>query len=203
MSPSPSFDDRAADWDTPERADRAASAIDAIRAAVPLASNLRVIELGAGTGLLGLDLAGDVRSVVLTDPSAGMLAEADRKIEAAGLRNVRALRFGLGEDPLPAERFDLAISHLALHHVPDTRAALEALFALLEPGGRIALVDLDAEDGSFHSDPSAQVHHGFDRVALGAAVQAAGFVDVAFSTAYEIARDAGAFPLFLLTARRP
>ena len=196
------FDERAPEWDSPERVERAAHVAAAIREAVALGPGIRAIEIGAGTGLLGLALAADVGSLVLADASAGMLAEADAKIAASGLANVRTLRLDLTTDPLPAERFDLVVSLMALHHVPDTAAALAELVALTEPGGWLALVDLDAEDGTFHSDPDAQVHHGFGREALAAAAESAGYRDVAFRTVLEMAKNDRAYPLFLMTARR-
>ena len=48
------FDERAKDWDTPERIARAAEAAGVIRANVDLAPTDRVVDIGAGTGLLGL-----------------------------------------------------------------------------------------------------------------------------------------------------
>ena len=199
----PTFDERAPDWDTLERVERASRAADAIRAAVPLSADLRLVEIGSGTGLLGLAFAGEVGSVVLADPSAGMLAEADAKIARAGVANARTMRLALTVDPLPDERFDLIVSLLALHHVPDTDGAIGALFALLDRDGRLALIDLDEEDGTFHKDPDAEVHHGFPRADLGRRARAAGFVDIDFTTADELGGDGRSYPLFLLTARRP
>ncbi len=197
-----SFDEQAPDWDSPERIERAHLIADAIRRAVPLTPTSRVLELGAGTGLLGLALAGDVGELVLADASPGMLAVAETKIAAAGLRHVRTVLLELTVDPLPPERFDVAVSLLALHHVASTAEAMQALSALLEPGGHIAIVDLDAEDGSFHTDPDARVHHGLERQSLAATAEAAGFRDVVFSTAHQIAKNGRDYPLFLLVATR-
>jgi ubiquinone/menaquinone biosynthesis C-methylase UbiE len=198
-----SFDERARDWDTPERQDRAEVVARAIRASIPLDPTMRAIEIGAGTGLLGLALAGDLAELVLAEPSRGMLEVAREKLAAADLPNVTAVRFDLLADPPPGEPFDLALSLLVLHHLADTRAALAAIHRLLRPGGRLALADLDAEDGSFHSTRSEEIHHhGFDRHALAGLARAAGFTDVEVRTATEIEKDGRRYPLLLLLARR-
>jgi len=198
------FDERAKDWDTPEHVERSVAVAEAIRAAVPIRQDGRAIELGAGTGLLGLLFAGDLRELLLTDPSTGMLEVADSKIAAAGLANVRTARYELLADPLPGSGFDLVLSQLVLHHVTDTAAAVGVMYGLLAPDGRLALVDLDAEDGSFHDADAEGIHHqGFDRGRVASLAEAAGFVDVTSSTATSIERNGRTYPLFLLAARRP
>ena len=201
------FDERARDWDTPERIARAGEVAAAIRATVPLATTDRLIDVGAGTGLLGLALADDVGEVVLSDPSAGMIEVATEKLAAAGLRSVRAVRHDLlSPDPLPGDPFEVAVSLLVLHHIADTRAALAAILGHLVPGGRLALADLDTEDGSFHSADAEGIHHrGFDRAALAGLARTVGFTDVAMRTATVSDRrpDGSGYPIFLLTARRP
>ncbi len=196
------FDDRAPEWDTPERAERAQAAAELILAAVRPAPDARVLELGAGTGLLGLALAPHVGSVILADASGGMLDVAEAKLAAGGYPGARTLRHVLTVDPLPPDRFDLVVSLMALHHVPDTGAAMEHLAALLEPGGRIAIVDLEAEDGSFHTDPGDDVLPGFERDPLRRHAEAAGFRDVDFRPAWDVTRNGRAYPLFLVTAVR-
>jgi ubiquinone/menaquinone biosynthesis C-methylase UbiE len=198
-----SFDERAREWDTPERRDRARRAAALIRAHVRLDRSMRAIDLGAGTGLLGLALAADVGSVVLAEPSAGML-EVTREKLASGPGNVTAVAFDLPADPPPGAPFDLAVSLMVLHHVADTAAALRSIHGLLAPGGRLALLDLDAEDGSFHAAGAEGIHHqGFERDRVVRLAGDAGFVDVAIVTAFEVQREGRTYPLFLLTGRRP
>src|SRR5215218_8288724 len=131
-----SFDERAREWDTPERIERAAAVAAAIRGQIPMTGGSRAIEIGAGTGLLGLHFANDVAELVLTDTSSGMLEVAAEKVRRAGLEHVRVEPFDLLGDPPPDRGFDLLFSLLLLHHLEDTAAALRASFALLRPGGR-------------------------------------------------------------------
>ena len=197
------FDERARDWDTPERQARAEVVAAAISDAVPLAPDTRAIDIGSGTGLLGIALAPHVGEVVLADPSAGMLEVANEKLAAGGPANVSAVRFDLVADPPPGDPFDLVVSMLVLHHLEDTAAALAAIAGLLKPGGHLALADLDTEDGTFHSADAEGIHHlGFDRVRLGGLARTAGFSDVEFRTATTIEDEGRRYPLFLLIARR-
>ena len=199
------FDERARDWDTPDRIARAGEVANSIRKAVPLRKTDRLVDVGAGTGLLGLALLDDVGEIVLSDPSAGMIEVATEKLATAGLRSVTAVRPDLLVDPPPPDRFDIAVSLLVLHHIKDTAAALAAIHDLLVPGGRIALADLDTEDGTFHTAEAEGIHHlGFDRTAVTRLAAAAGFVDVATRTAMVMEEDGGGrYPVFLLTGRRP
>lgn len=197
------FDDRAREWDTPERQDRARAFAAAIRGAVPLDASMRAIDIGAGTGLLGLELAPSVGEMVLAEPSGGMLEVARAKLASGAWPNASAVSFDLTVDPAPGRPFDLAVSLLVLHHVADTATALATIHDLLVPGGRIALLDLDAEDGTFHDADAPGIHHqGFARAHIVALATAAGFVDLATRTAAEIERDGRAYPLFLLTGTR-
>ena len=198
------FDERAKDWDTPERIARAAEAAGVIRANVDLAPTDRVVDIGAGTGLLGLGLLDDIGELVLAEPSDGMLAVIGQKLAAADLPHVTAVKLDLVSDPPPGDPFDLAVSFLVLHHIEDTAAALAAVRRLLRPGGRMALSDLDTEDGTFHSAEAEGIHHlGFDRRALADLARTAGFVEVETRSAMDIADEDRRFRAFLLLGRNP
>lgn len=200
------FDARARTWDedAAKRA-RAESVARAIAARVPGLATKRVLEYGAGTGLLGLALQPLVAEVTLADASAGMLAVAGEKIAAAGLRNVRTLPLDLSSGPAPELEVDLVCSLMTLHHIPDTDGILRAFQRLLPAGGYACLADLDREDGSFHG-AGFTGHQGFDRAELGARLERSGFRDVRFETVFEVRKETAAgpraYPVFLAVAQR-
>lgn len=197
------FDDRAAEWDTPDRVERAQALAAAVREHVALQPSMRGIDIGAGTGLLGLELLADLGSVVLVDPSEGMIDVAEGKIAADGIADATALVYDMPGDPPPGAPFDIAVSMLVLHHVEDTPGLLRSVYAMLAPGGVTALMDLDAEDGSFHGPDAEGIHHsGFDRHELETLASRVGFVDVATRIVYRLEQDGRTYPVFLLTGRR-
>lgn len=196
------FHDKAADWDTrPVPAQISAGVTRAILAAVPLHPTMRVLDFGAGTGLVASQLAPHVSRILAVDVSPAMLAQLAAKPELLGKVDIHCQ--DLLDEPLD-ERVDLVVSAMAAHHVEDTAKLARALYGHLVPGGRLALADLDHEDGTFHPPGIEGVfHHGFDREALGAALVAAGFEGVHFETACVVHREERAYPVFLVTAARP
>ena len=196
------FHDKAADWDSrPVPAQISDGVVAAIIARVPLAPDLTVMDFGAGTGLLAGKLAPRIGRLLAVDISPAMLAQLAAKPELAGKAEVFCQ--DLLTTPL-GRTVELVVSAMAMHHVADTAGLLRALFAHLAPGGRVALADLDAEDGSFHPPGAEGVFHaGFDRDALAELARAAGFVDVQLATACEVTKETRRYPIFLLTATRP
>jgi ubiquinone/menaquinone biosynthesis C-methylase UbiE len=198
-----SFDERAKSWDAdPMKVDRARRVADALRAALPLRPEMTALEYGCGTGLLSFCLQQEFASITLADTSEGMLEVLAAKIAEAGVSNMLPLRLDLASDPPPASRFDVTYSLMTFHHLPDTEAMLGQFAALLNPGGWLCIADLDAEDGSFHTDGSTDIHLGFERAALQQQVEAAGFGEVKFATAYTIQKNGRQYPVFLLTAQK-
>jgi cyclopropane fatty-acyl-phospholipid synthase-like methyltransferase len=199
------FRDEADDWDTrPVPAQISQGVFDALSRRVALAPALTVLDFGAGTGLLLSKLAPHVGRVLAVDISAAMLDKLARKLgeqpELAG--KVQILCQDITRTPL-GQRVDLVVSAMAMHHVEDTGALLSALHAHLVAGGRVALADLDTEDGSFHPpDTEGVFHHGFDRDRLARQLADAGFVEIELGTACVVHRDDRSYPVFLVTATK-
>lgn len=201
------FDSKAATWDQdPEKVARAGRIAEAVAEAVGLDRGLRVLEHGAGTGLVAQALADRVGPLTLVDSSSGMRKVIAGKIQDGALpagTRVWDLDLEAPATELPTERFDLVVGALVLHHVGDIGPVLSGLTGLLDAGGTLCLADLDAEDGSFHRHhDDFHGHDGFDRAELTAALQAAGLTEVRITDCTTIEKEGTAYPVFLATGRR-
>ena len=198
------FDIRAKNWDeVPRRIERANAVAAAIREQVRLLPTMAAFEYGCGTGLLSFALQTDLGRITLADSSSGMLDVLREKIAASGIKNMTPLKLDLAVDPLPVQRFDLVVTLMTLHHIPDTARILQCFRSLLQPGGVLCIVDLDREDGSFHAHELAfDGHNGFDRAELSLMLSGLGFIDIRIKTCYETIKDGRSYPLFLAVAEK-
>lgn len=192
-----SFDEKAATWDDdPAKVERARAVAEAIATAVPLDPATRLLEYGAGTGLVTQALRDRVGPVTLADTSAGMRDVMRRKVDAGTLAAARLWSLDLSTEPPPDEQFDLIVTVLVLHHITELDAVLTGFAAMLAPGGHLCIVDLDHEDGSFHGEGFAG-HHGFRRPELAQRLAAAGLGATTFTDCHEMIRDGVPYSLFL------
>lgn len=193
------FKEKASDWDANQMRAQLSSAIGAsILAHVPLAEKMEVMDFGAGTGLLTSHVAPRVKSIAAVDTSAAMLKKLVAKPEFQG--KVTAICQDITELPLES-RYDLIISAMAMHHVEDTDNLFATFAKHLQPGGNIAIADLDKEDGTFHEPGTEGIyHHGFAREELKNIIARNGFVDIHFHNAHSIERNDKNYPVFLVTA---
>ena len=106
----------------------------------------RVLDIGCGTGTLALLAAQRGAVVTGIDASAEMLAEAEEKVDQAGLaKQVTLLRMDAGQlvDRFEPGSFDLIIASLVFSEMyPEQRRyVLEACKRLLAPGSRLLIVE--------------------------------------------------------------
>jgi ubiquinone/menaquinone biosynthesis C-methylase UbiE len=98
----------------------------------------RVLELGCGPGSLWLDNADRIPprwDITLSDLSAGMVDEAQRRLSAVD----RPFAFQVIDAqtiPFPDASFDAVIANHMLFHVPDLTGALAEIRRVLREGGR-------------------------------------------------------------------
>ncbi len=202
------FDKEAAQWDEkPQRLKLAQDVADAIMKTVDLSKEMDVLDFGCGTGLVTLRLQPHVGNIVGADSSIGMINILEDKIKREELHNVRTQLVDFEKGESLAGMYDLIVSNMTVHHVPDTAPLFRLWHGLLKPQGRVCFADLDLEDGSFHSDNTGVHHMGFDRERLKKLLGVAGFSDVYDTTASVIIKDIEGggkkeFPVFLISGRK-
>jgi tRNA (cmo5U34)-methyltransferase len=117
----------------------------AVLEAVPFGrdENIKVLDLGAGTGLLSAEVAGRFprAGITLVDLSVEMLRLARRRFaREPGRFEFRVMDFA--RKGLPGG-YDLVVSGLAIHHLTDgdKRELFEKVYGALVPGGLFVNLD--------------------------------------------------------------
>jgi SAM-dependent methyltransferase len=150
--------------------------------------------------MLAEQLRPDVGQITLAEPSEGMREVLQRKVADGVLADAQVLDLDLVNDPPPEMTFEVIVSLMVLHHILDLDPVLAGLATLLRDGGELAVVDLDAEDGSFH-DEGFDGHHGFDHDWLADRLVSAGFTTPRFSPCGTTNKHDRTYGLFLAHCR--
>lgn len=142
--------------------------------------SIKVMELGAGTGILSLAMAAKAQHVVAMDPSQDMIAKLNEKKvsvmsslcissiihrddceqESKKIANLTAVASALeSESQLEAEQFDVIVLSLTLHHIQDINTVTQLLARALKPKGLLFIYDFKKQEGSdqFHKHVDEKV----------------------------------------------
>jgi ubiquinone/menaquinone biosynthesis C-methylase UbiE len=203
------FEKAAVVWDkNPGRVQMARTIADAMINVLNPGGKELVMDYGTGTGNIALRIVPHVRRIVAVDSSKGMLDVLREKLSHDGISAIEIREWSIGQDTALLPRFDAIVSSMTMHHVRDTAGAAHAFYTLLVPGGRVAIADLDSDNGEFHEEPGIAEHDGIDRKYLQQVFEQAGFVLVQFheaATIQKISSRTGKirdFTIFLMTAQR-
>ena len=196
------FDAVAGIWDEePRRVKLATEVAAAIRNRLHMSSTWDALEMGCGTGLVTVALAPHLGSITGIDSSSGMLGKLAETVTASGIANIKTALCDLSAGEMPEGRFHLIVSAMVLHHIEDPETLLSSLKSRLHPGGWIALADLEAEDGSFHDDPTGIFHHGFSRTELTRLLEKSGYVSISITEATAMQKGDRTYPVLLAVAQ--
>ncbi len=132
--------------------DQAATLVELLHSDTGYPAGSRVLEAGCGVGAQTVTLAQNSPHAVITsvDISETSLAEAERKVLAAGFTHVRFEQGDIFNLPYGPDAFDHIFVCFVLEHLADPAAALAALKDHLKPGGTITVIEGDHGSAYFH-----------------------------------------------------
>lgn len=131
------FDDPARDaWQKPEE----------VVAALALAPDAKVADVGSGTGYFSVRLARQVPQghVYGSDLESTMVDYLNQRAEREGLRNLSSVVASADDAKLP-EPVDLVLIVDTYHHLDAREAYFTRLSDSVKPGGRLAIIDFTSD----------------------------------------------------------
>lgn len=168
-------------YDTADRIQLAAACADAIREYGICEKGKTAIDFGCGTGLVGMNLLEDFKSVLFWDTSQNMIDEIKQKISSQHLQNADTLCFDIEVADLSDLHADYIFMSQVLLHIKDFQSVLRKLYEILNPDGHLIIIDFDKND-RIDSD---LVHNGFNQEELAKNMSEIGYKKIHSKTFYQ------------------
>ena len=134
--------------------------VEEVLARLQLKPGQVVADLGAGTGVFSVPMGRAVSpggTVYAVEVDAGYFDIIRQKAAEAGASNVRTVLGEFGDPKLPTRDIDVAFFSDVLHHIEDRAGYLKNLAAYVKPSGRVAIIDLKAEQSPHRDQPELVV----------------------------------------------
>ena len=170
--------------------DQASTLTDLLHSDTTYPAGSLVLEAGCGVGAQTVTLARNSPEAEITavDISAASVAEARRKVEEAGLRNVSLQQGDIFHLPFTPASFDHIFVCFVLEHLPRPVEALLVLKTLLKPGGTMTVIEGD--HGSTFFFPDSEPAHRAIQCQVELQRRAGGNANIG-RRIYPLLRDAG------------
>ena len=130
---------------------------DEVVALLGIRAGDRVADLGAGGGYFTFPLADAVGTdgrVYAVDVDEDMIRYLRRRAAKKGYANVEVVRAEPDHLGLPEGEIDLLFTCNTYHHLADRVRYFEAVLDVLEPAGRVAIIEYD---GGHHATPQQTI----------------------------------------------
>ena len=109
---------------------------------VPMKSGLTILDVGAGTGFLTIELAercGPDTKVIAVDPWKAIMERLRRKINQRHLTNILLLEQDASAIDLPDESVDVIVSNLGINNFEEPSAVLQVCSRVAKPKATLLL----------------------------------------------------------------
>ena len=194
------FEMMANSYDTPERIQLTKVYTAAIKEYLINTKNKDAIDFGCATGLMGMDLLKEFRSMLFLDTAQNMLNIVDQKISEAKAPNASTLCADFESLTPSGIRADYILMVQVLLHIQDFESVLAKLYDVLNVGGHLLIVDFNKNEEIV----SELVHNGFNQERLRETMMKMGCKDVQSKTFFAgsklfMGQDAS---LFILDAKK-
>lgn len=100
-----------------------------------LRPDMRVLEIGCGTGSTAIAHAPYVAHIDAYDASGKLLEIAQSRVQEAGVTNIALKKVDVTRVALPDEGYDVVMAHSVLHLLADKEKILARIYRTLKPGG--------------------------------------------------------------------
>ena len=122
-----------------------------------------VLDIGSGPGIMAQEIAnrvGEAGTVYGVDISDDMLAIAEQR--CADLLNVEFQKADALSLPFDDNYFDVVVSTQVYEYVDNIDLALDELYRVLKPGGRVLILDTDWDSSVWHTSNRERMHRIID-----------------------------------------
>ena len=165
-------------YDTSERIQIAKLSSDAIREYLADAKDKSAIDFGCGTGLVGMNLLKDFKSMLFLDTSQNMVNQIKQKISVSDIQNASTLCFDLEKESLSELHADYIFMVQVLLHISEVDMILSRLYEVLNENGHLLIVDFDKNEKIV----SDIVHNGFEQTELAGIMSKIGYRNIQSKT---------------------
>ena len=144
-----------------------------------------IADLGAGEGAFALLLAQQAKKVIAVDSSAKMIEVGREQARRHGVENVEYRLGDMEEIPIGDGEVDLVFFSQSLHHALHPERAVEDVWRILKPGGRIVILDLVKHRFEEARELYADEWLGFSETEVEAMLEKSGFRSVQTSVVHK------------------
>lgn len=122
--------------------------VELATAGIALDSESLAIDVACGPGTFTRPFASRVRRAIGVDLTPAMIEKARAEAARAGITNIEFIRGDIYALPFAEGVASIVACGYAFHHMQEPARALVEMARVLRPGGRVAIVDIIAAEGS-------------------------------------------------------